>query len=71
MAANKKGIFKAEITPIKINKKETMTEDEELKKFNKAKMRTIRTPFKKNGTITAGNASKINDGACSIIVMSE
>ena len=43
-----------------------MTEDEEFKRYNKEKMLTLRTPFKKNGTITAGNASKINDGACSL-----
>eukprot|EP00828_Plagiopyla_frontata_P008919 TRINITY_DN1452_c0_g1_i9.p1 TRINITY_DN1452_c0_g1~~TRINITY_DN1452_c0_g1_i9.p1 ORF type:complete len:407 (-),score=51.71 TRINITY_DN1452_c0_g1_i9:77-1297(-) len=73
IAANKKGIFKTEITPITINpkKKEIMTEDEEFKRYNKEKMLTLRTPFKKNGTITAGNASKINDGACSLLVVSE
>ena len=43
-----------------------MIEDEEFRRFNKAKLLTLRTPFKKNGTITAGNASKINDGACAL-----
>ena len=66
MAANREGKFKTEITPIKLKKNEIMTEDEEFRRYNKEKLLTLKTPFLKNGTITAGNASKINDGACAI-----
>ncbi len=34
-------------------------------------MLKLRTVFSKNGTITAGNASKINDGGCAFVLMSE
>lgn len=63
----KTGLFKDEITPVLISEKEgTITEDEEPKKFNKEKMGQLRAVFSKTGTITAANASKINDGACSL-----
>ena len=48
-----------------------VSEDEEPKKYRPDKITTIRPAFAKNGTITAANASKINDGACSIVVASE
>jgi len=35
------------------------------------KMASLRPAFSKTGTITAANASKINDGACAIVLMSE
>jgi acetyl-CoA acetyltransferase len=34
-------------------------------------MAKLRPVFSKNGTITAGNASKINDGGCAFVLMSE
>ena len=45
-------------------------EDEEPKRVNFKKMRTLRPAFEKNGTITAANASKINDGAAAVVLMS-
>jgi acetyl-CoA C-acetyltransferase len=47
-------------------------EDEEFKKVNFDKIPTLKTVFKKeNGTITAANASKINDGACAVLLVNE
>jgi acetyl-CoA C-acetyltransferase len=47
-----------------------VTQDENLKKFNEEKLRQLRPAFGKEGTVTAGNASSINDGAAAIIVLS-
>jgi acetyl-CoA C-acetyltransferase len=45
--------------------------DEECMKFHPDKFAGLRPAFAKNGTITAANASKINDGACAFVLMSE
>lgn len=68
--ATKSGKFKDEITPVTVDK-EVINEDEEYKRFNKEKLANLKPVFNKNGTITAANSSKINDGACAIILMSE
>lgn len=47
-----------------------VSEDEEYKNINKEKFLKLRTVFKKDGTVTAGNASTINDGASALILMS-
>jgi acetyl-CoA C-acetyltransferase len=67
--ATKKGLFKDEIAPVTVDK-EVVIEDEEYKRFNKEKLANLKPVFNKNGTITAANSSKINDGACAIILMS-
>lgn len=74
--AAKDGTFKAEIVPVPVpvpKKKGEfvfVSEDEEIKKFNKDKMKTLRPVFKKDGgTITAGNASTLNDGAAALVLM--
>ena len=64
--ALKAGVFKDEIVPVvKKGKKGdvVVTEDEEPFKGDVAKLSGLRAAFKKEGTITAGNASTINDGA--------
>ncbi|KAL4472422.1 hypothetical protein ABPG74_018371 [Tetrahymena malaccensis] len=71
LAAMNSGKFADEIVPVKINDKETVTQDEDPLKFKKEKIPVLKPAFSKTGTITAANASKINDGACSIILMSE
>jgi len=43
-----------------------INEDEEGKRYREDKMATIPPAFSKTGTITAANASKINDGACAV-----
>jgi acetyl-CoA C-acetyltransferase len=65
--------FKDEIVPVEApSGKATVqvTEDENPKKFNEEKLRQLRAAFGKDGTITAGNASSINDGAAAIVVLS-
>ncbi len=47
-----------------------VTEDEEYKKVDFDKLKTLKPAFAKDGTITAANASKINDGAAAVILMS-
>ena len=66
MDAIKSGRFANEIVGVPVSDKETVMEDEEVKKYIREKIPTLRTVFSKNGTITAGNASKINDGGCAI-----
>jgi len=68
-----KGGFAQEITPVQVTAgKEmvTVTEDESPKKFNEEKLRKLRPAFGEKGTVTAGNASSINDGAAAIVVAS-
>lgn len=48
------------------DKEDEFSEDEEPKRFNEAKISLLNPAFSKTGTITAANASKINDGACAI-----
>ena len=68
------GFFNDEITAVKIQNRrgETVVDcDEEYKNINIEKFKNLKTVFKKDGTITAGNASTINDGAAALILMSE
>ncbi|TYB84111.1 MAG: acetyl-CoA C-acetyltransferase [Kosmotoga sp.] len=68
------GKFKDEITPvvIKTRKGETVFDtDEHPRDTNLEKLAKLRPAFKKDGTVTAGNASGINDGASSTILTSE
>jgi len=45
--------------------------DEEPNKFMPEKFAGLKPAFSKTGTITAANSSKINDGACAFVIMSE
>lgn len=68
------GKFDGEICPVVIPGKRgkpdvTVSVDEEFTKFNEAKFGKLRTVFKKDGTVTAGNASSLNDGACCLVMM--
>ena len=71
--ATEAGYFKNEIVPVEIAGKTTVTvsEDEEYKKANFDKMGSLKPAFTKDGTITAANASKINDGAAAVVLVSE
>lgn len=64
------GLFKEEILPISFKDK-TVEEDEEPKKVKFDKIPSLKPVFEKEGTITAANASKLNDGAAIILVASE
>lgn len=68
------GVFKNEIAPVVIEGKKgsvTIDKDEEPFNTNFDKIPGLRPAFDKEGTITAANASKINDGAAAHILMSE
>jgi acetyl-CoA C-acetyltransferase len=74
LAAMSKGLFVAEIEPVQVKAgKEivTISEDENPKKFNEEKLKKLRPAFGEKGTVTAGNASSINDGAAALVVLSE
>ena len=73
LSAIKKGAFAQEIQPVPVRAgKETVVvaEDENPKKFNEDKLRKLRPAFGEKGTVTAGNASSINDGAAAVVVLS-
>ncbi len=68
------GKFKDEIVPVEIvTKKGTIlfTEDEEYKAVNFEKIPGLKPVFQKDGTITAANASTMNDGAAALVLMSK
>ncbi len=73
--AHENGYFKDEIVPMKVtDRKGNVTEvemDEELGRVNFDKIPQLRPVFDKGGTITAANASSINDGAAAVLLMSE
>ncbi len=69
-----KGYFIEDITPVSVPKgKETViiSEDEQPRKVKYDKIPTLKPVFDKNGTITAANASPVNDGAAAVILTSE
>lgn len=72
-AAITEGLFAGEIVPvtIKTRKEEILFDtDERPMDTNIEKMAKLRPAFKKDGTVTAGNASGINDGAAAVLLMS-
>ena len=68
------GYFKDEITPVEISQRKgdpiIIDTDEEPGRGKSEKIAKLRTAFEKDGTITAANASSINDGAAALVVMS-
>ncbi|WZL73532.1 acetyl-CoA C-acetyltransferase [Clostridiaceae bacterium 35-E11] len=73
--ARKEGKFKDEIVPVEIKTKKGTTvfeEDEYIREGVTVEgIGKLRPAFKKDGTVTAGNASGINDGAAALIIMSK
>lgn len=72
--AQKDGLFKQEIVAVEVqSRKETLTvdTDEEPGKVSFEKLSKLRPAFDKEGTVTAANASSINDGAAMVVVASE
>jgi len=69
------GYSKDEIVPVEIPQKGgqpiLVQEDEEYKKVNFDKIPTLKPVFQKDGTVTAANASTINDGASALVLMSK
>ena len=69
-----KGEFKNEIEPVIIRSKKgeiIFDTDEEPLKFNENKISKLKPAFKKDGTITAANASSLSDGAAAVLLASE
>jgi len=74
--AIKEGKFKEEIIPVEIKgKKGSVTlfeQDEHVRMgLTMEQLASLKPSFKKDGTVTAGNASGINDAACAVVLMSE
>ncbi len=72
-AATEGGRFKDEIVGVEISSRKgnfTMLEDEEYKSVNFDKIPNLRPAFSKDGTVTAANASTINDGASALVLAS-
>lgn len=71
----KAGRFKDEIVPVELTGRKgevtLFNEDEEYKNVNFDKIPSLKPVFTKDGTVTAANASTINDGAAAVVLMSE
>jgi acetyl-CoA C-acetyltransferase len=75
LSAYEEGYFDNEVLKVKITDRKgnvTIVEkDEELARVNFDKIPSLRPVFEKDGTVTAANASSINDGAAAVLLMSE
>lgn len=73
-AAHEAKKYDAEIVPVEIPQRGKdsiwVTADEEYTKVNFDKVRTLKPVFEKDGTVTAANASTLNDGASALVLMS-
>ncbi len=74
-AATESGAFKEEIVPVEVPQRKgpalVVSEDEEYKRVQFEKIPALNPVFSKDGTVTAANASTINDGAAALVLMSE
>jgi len=74
-AARESGRLAREILPVSIPQRRgdplVVAHDEHPRETSLEKLAALSTPFRKNGTITAGNASGVNDGAAALIIASE
>ncbi|CAB3411436.1 unnamed protein product [Caenorhabditis bovis] len=69
----KNGLIKSEIVPVTVKTRKgdvVVDTDEEFTRVNFDKFASLRSVFQKDGTITAGNASTLNDGAAAVVVAS-
>jgi len=74
LTAQKENKFNDEIVPVRVKTKTgelLVSGDEEPGKVNFEKISKLKPAFDKNGIVTAANASKINDGAAALLIMSE
>ena len=71
----KSGKFDNEVVPVEVPQRRgepiVVSEDEEFKNVKLEKVPALRPAFSKDGTVTAANASTINDGAAAVVLMSE
>ena len=74
-ASWKSGKFRDEVVPVEVKDRKgnvtTFSEDEEYKNVNFEKIPGLKAAFTKEGTVTAANASTINDGASALVLMSK
>lgn len=74
-ASNEAGYLKNEIVPVEVPQRRgdaiIVNEDEEFKKVKFEKIPALRAAFSKEGTVTAANASTINDGAAALVLVSQ
>ncbi len=75
VAAQQSGFFDAEITPVSIAQKKgdalSVTKDEHPRETSLEALAKLKGVVKPDGTVTAGNASGVNDGACALLLASE
>jgi acetyl-CoA C-acetyltransferase len=75
LAAQQKGEFRREIVAVPVLQRDgpeqLVEEDEEPKRLSLERLPTLTPAFKKDGSVTAGNASSISDGAAALVVMLE
>jgi acetyl-CoA C-acetyltransferase len=75
LKAQESGAFRREIVAVPVSRRDGVEqrvgEDEEPKRLSLEKLPALRPAFKKDGTVTAGNASSISDGAAALVVMLE
>ena len=75
LEAQKSGIFAEEIVPVTIPQRKgnpiIFSHDEHLRASPLETLAKLRAPFREGGSVTAGNASGVNDGACAILLASE
>ncbi|ATG15474.1 3-oxoadipyl-CoA thiolase [Providencia alcalifaciens] len=69
------GVFAEEIVPVTVKQRKAeqqVTEDEHPRpETTPEQLQKLKTPFRENGSVTAGNASGVNDGAAALIIASE
>lgn len=69
------GLFKNEVIPVEVKDRkgniQRVEEDEEFRKVNYDKIPSLKSVFQADGTVTAANASTMNDGAAALILMSK
>ena len=71
-AARKDGLFEAEIVPVVLADGSTVSEDESIRPDTTLeKLAALKPVFRAGGTVTAGNASPMNDGAAGLLLVSE
>ena len=75
MAAQRAGFFEAEITPVSVRQKKgdalVVSQDEHPRETSLDALAKLKGVVRPDGTVTAGNASGVNDGACALLLASE
>ena len=74
-AAYARGFFEHELVPVQIPQKKAaplvVSRDEHPRETTFEQLAKLATPFRANGTVTAGNASGVNDGSCALLIATE